>query len=423
MIWLYWLLGTLCYYYLYILRTLFGTLGEDITTKFDLSVTDLSTFFAAAMISYSLMQIPAGILLDKFGPRKMLSIAMLCLSSGVLIISLTHSLPLAIFGRILMGVGSAFGFIGTSKIVTVWFPLKMMGFLLGATVFLGGLGGAFSRQLYDALPHQWDVSQSLLSLGIAGVFLAGTIAFFLREKTHMSVGSAGAVPVKKTTFVEDLRVILTNKQILTAALFTFFGYLPISIIGDSWGPSAFQKMFDASKETADQTLMYFYVAFALGSLFYSSIVTTLSKIRSVLFVEFSFALFFIYILLAHPSIGQDTFFGIPGFLILCSLIGFNLGGVALAFPIGCSHASKEISATVVGVMNMFCMISGGIFSKVVGHLLHLYWDGTTAQDGTPIFSGAAYQSALKPLIFTTVLALVLLVFIRAGKEEVSLSKA
>jgi hypothetical protein len=214
-----------------------------------------------------------------------------------------------------------------------------------------------------------------------------------------------------------LKLILTNKQILTAAFFTFFAYLPISIIGDSWGPIAFQKMFGATKELADQTLTYFYVAFAIGSLFYSSIVTTLSKIRYVLFFEFSLALVFLYILLAHPSVGQSTYFGIPGFLILNSLIGFNLGGIALAFPLGCSHASTEISATIVGVMNMLCMISGGVFSKLIGSLLVLYWDGTKAQDGSHIFSGDAYQQAMNPLLITTVLAFVLLFFIKPGTNK------
>lgn len=419
MIWMYWLLGTLCYFYQFVFRTIFGTLGDDITAKFQLSVTDLSTFFAAGMLAYPLMQIPAGILLDKYGPRKMLTVAMACLSVGILLVSMTHSFPLAIFGRVLMGVGSAFGFIGTSKIVTVWFPLRMMGFLLGATVFLGGMGGAFSKQLYNALPREWDLNQSLLSMGLCGILLSVFIAMLLREKKNPSAGSAGALPIKKTTFVEDLRLILTNKQILIAALFTFFGYLPISIIADSWGPIAFQKMFGVSKELGDQTVTYFYVAFALGSLFYSSIVSTLSKIRYVLFVEFSLSLLFIYLLVMHPDIGQQNFFGIPGFLILSSLVGFNLGGIALAFPIGCSHASKEISATIVGVMNMLCMVSGGVFSKLIGYLLVFYWDGVTAQDGSPVFSAATYQSALKPLILTSVLAVVLLFFIKAGKEDAS----
>ncbi len=147
------------------------------------------------------------------------------------------------------------------------------------------------------------------------------------------------------------------------------------------------------------------------------------RIRYVLFFEFLLSLIFIYLLIVETGVGKASYFGIPGFLLLTSAIGFNLGGVALAFPIGCSHASKEISATIVRVMNMLCMVSGGIFSKLVGYLLHFYWDGAKTPDGFPVFSGLAYQNALKPLIVTTFLALVLLFFVRAGKEEPSLSKA
>lgn len=421
MSWFFWILGTLCYFYQFVFRTIFGTLGDDISSKFQMSVNDLSTFFAAGMLAYPLMQIPAGILLDKFGPRKMLTFAMACLSVGILCVSLSSSFSLAIVGRILMGVGSAFAFIGTSKIVALWFPVRMMGFLLGTTVFLGGMGAAFSKQLYDALPASWDLNQSLLIMGLCGIVLSCLIGVLLRERTNLSVGSAGAIPVKKTTFVEDLRFILTNRQIIIAALFTFCGYLPISVIADSWGPTAFQKMFGASKELANQSVTYFYVAFAIGSLFYASISTDLNKIRKILIGEFVLALLFVYLLLG-TNLGAQEFYGIPGFLILNALLGFNLGGIALAFPIGCSHASREISATIVGVMNMFCMVSGGVFSKLVGSLLHMYWDGTTAQDGTPIFSGAAYQSSLQPLIITSVIAIVLLFFVKAGEEEASLSK-
>lgn len=415
--WFFWLIGTIFYLYQFVFRTLFSTLGYDITQKFQISVADLSTFFAAGMLAYPLMQIPAGILLDRFGPRKMLTIAMGCLSLGILLVSWTNSFALAIFGRVLMGAGSAFGFIGTSKIATSWFPLKMMGFLLGFTVFLGSMGGAFSKYLYEALPSHWDLNHSLLNMGLFGAGLALVIAIFLKDKSSPNLSTNRQKVVKTTTFLQDLRTIFTHKQIMFAALFTFFGYLPISIIGDSWGTIAFEKMFHVDKSIAENTLIYFYVAFAIGAFFYSSLANTLRKIRYVLLVEYGLAVLFMYILFMHPEVGSSNFFGIPGFLLLSSAIGFNLGGVSLAFPIGCSHAPEQISATIVGVMNTLCMVSGGIFSKLIGTLLHYYWDGKLNSDGLPVFSALAFQSALKPLLLTTMLAFILLFFIQPGDEE------
>lgn len=417
MIWFYWLLGTLCYFYQFVFRTIFGTLGEDISLKFDLSVTELSTFFAAFMIAYPAAQIPAGVLLDKYGPRKVLSLAMLSLSLGVLIVSLTNSFHLALVGRVFMGIGSAFCFIGTSKIVTVWFPIRMMGFLLGTTMFMGGMGGAFSRRLYDALPTTWDINTSLLSMGICGVVIAFLLITFLKEKRHSSVGSAGAFLVKKTTFLEDLKYIFSNRQIVLAAFFMFFAYLPISIIGDSWGPTAFQNIFNTSKELADQTLPYFYVSFAFGALFYASLAAnSLKRTRYVLMFEFFLAFVFLYVLLVHTSIGEGTYFGVPGFLILSAVIGFNLGGVALTFPLGCSHASSQISATIVGVMNMLCMVSGGVFSKIIGYIVAYYLEGSAASDASA-FSRIAYQNALFPLLGTSLAAVIILLFMKPGNAE------
>lgn len=415
MAWVYWIIGSLFYFYQFIFRTVFSTLGNEVAVGFDISVADLSLFFATGMFAYSLVQIPGGILLDRFGTRKILTLAMASLSAGIILVGKTESYSLAILGRVFMGIGSGFGFLGTSKIVVMWFPQPMMPFLLGITVFLGAMGGALSKNLFNALPAHWEWRHSLVGLGCVGAVLAVSMALILREKTAEEQGDfENKEPL---SLGAQFKAIVTNKQILLAAFFTFFAYIPLSIVGDSWGPLAFEKMFNASKEVADQTITYFYVAFALGSLFYSTLAYLMKRNREILIFGCSAVLLFLYLLLFRTEVGSATLFGVPGFLVLSSLISFNIGGVALAFPIGCAHAPKAVSATVVGFINMLCMVSGSIFSKLIGNLLNFYWDGVTTADGLPLFSGVAYQSALKPILVTTLLAIVMLYFIEEGQPK------
>jgi len=427
MAWIYWLVGSFFYFYQFIFRTIFSTMGNEVAVGFNVPVSDLSIFFAAGMLTYSLMQVPGGLLLDRYGTRKVLTIAIFSLSLGILIVGTTASYPLAILGRVLMGLGSAFGFLGTSKIITMWFPIRMMSFLVGTTVFLGGMGGAFSKDLFSVLPAHWDWRQTLLSMGSMGVLLAITTGLILRERKFSAGDKApkkeiNETPVPTTLFGSFFEV-LSNRQILLAGFFTFFAYIPISVLADSWGPLAFEKMFNVDKEVADKTITYFYIAFSTGSLFYSLVASYFNRIRHVLLFECIAMLVFLYLLLVRTDIGMTTFFGVPGFLILSSLIAFNIGGVALAFTIGCANARKEVSGTVVGIMNMLCMVSGSICSKLVGNLLNHYWDGQLGADGLPTFSGLAYQSALQPLIITTIFAILCMYFVKENSSSYCAEKA
>ena len=410
MAWVFWLLGTLYYLYQFFFRTVFSTLGDEIITKFHISVPDLSTFFAVSMIAYALMQVPAGMLLDRFGTRKVLTMALSLLASGAILVGLTESYTVALLGRVFMGMGSAFGFVGTCKIAAMWFPIHMMGFLLGTTIFLGGLCGGFSKHIYQALPQHWDLVESMVGIGSVGLLLALLVGVVLREKKDPTELS----DVSATPFFSNLKFVITNPQILLAASFTFFAYLPVSIVGDTWGPLAFERIFGATNEAAEQTGTFFYIAYAFGALSYSSLAALTKQPRRLLMVQSLATSFFLYFLLVETSLGKDSFWGVPGFLILSSLVGFNAGGVALSFPIGCSHASPRISATVVGLINMFCMISGGLFSKLIAILLRYFWDGTLDEHGQPLFSDVVFHHAFKPLFATSLISFGLLLFMRVG---------
>jgi MFS family permease len=406
--WTYWILGTFLYFYQFIFRSLFGTLGDEVTVDFHLSVTELSTFLSSAMLSYALVQIPAGMLIDHFGPRKMLSLAMFVLSAGVMIISVTDSFPLAIFGRVLMGIGSAFGFLGTSQMVAVWFPQYLMPSLLGGTVVIGALGGAFSNQIFSQLTvGQWDWRTALFWMSAVGLLSVALFVFFLKD------GRSSAVKPKRTVSVfTELKQLCTNQQVLVASAFAFFAYMPISVIADSWGVAGFEKIFAVGKEEAAKTLAYFYIPFSLGNFFYSNLATVSRNSRAVLFLAFSLSLASLVVLLLMPEVGRSSMFGISGFLLLTSVVAFNLGGVTLVYAVGCSQVPTTLAATTVGVINMFSMISGGLYAKMMGWVLHSNWDGATTPEGLPLYSGLAYQKAFQPLVFSIVLALVLVVIMR-----------
>jgi MFS family permease len=411
----YWLLGSGFYFYQFVFRTIFSTLGDELTQGLNIALADLSIFFAVGMLAYSLMQVPGGILLDRFGPRTILPLALLSLGIGIIIVGATKTFSIAIIGRMLMGMGAAFGFLGTSKIVTSWFPIRSMGFLIGTTVFLGSMGGAFSKYFFEALPQDWSWRQTIISMGIAGLVLAFLLRYFLpiehRKKSPLVFDD------EQARWLQGFKMVIVNKDIMLPAFFAFFAYLPISVLADSWGILAFENIFAVEKAVANKTIIYFYIAFALGALFYSALAHWLRRPRLVLMIGFSLALVFLYLLIIPTFLGKITIAGVYGFLIFTSLIAFNCGGISLSFPLGCAHAPKEISATVVGVINMLCMVSGSIFSKLVGNILHYFASDQRTAEGFIIYPPQAFQASLQPLLLTSAIALILLWFTKENKDE------
>jgi len=150
-------------------RSLMALIGPLLALEFELSAADLGLLGAILFVAYGLMQLPVGVALDLWGPRRVqcASAALACLGFALSAVA-TGPLMLGC-GRFLTGLGIASGLIGLIKGHTLWFPRERVAALTGAGVFVGGIGGLFAT-----VPMQ----MVLPSIGWRGAFwvLAATAA-------------------------------------------------------------------------------------------------------------------------------------------------------------------------------------------------------------------------------------------------------
>jgi MFS family permease len=406
--WIYWVLGAFFYFYQFFFRSLFPTLADELAGTLGVSIPDLGLFFSSGLLSYSLMQLPGGVLFDRFGPRVMMSLGIGSVSFGVLLISWAQSLGVAVLGRLFFGVGAAFGFLGATTLISLHFKPSLMPVLLGSTVFLGSLGGAFSRMIFEPLTlGDWDWQKALFFMSLVGFGATGLFIWLIPSPGQRPI-SHGSLPLGQT-----FKEIFTHPQIMLCSMTSFFAYCVISVIADSWGVKAFQVLYNVPREVANQTPLFFYIPFAFGSLGFSALATGIGSSRRALLTELFVSVLLLLGLFWDPEwLSTQKWLGVDGFLVLTALLGFHLGGVALTFPIGCAYAAPGTTGTTVGVMNLFCMFSGGIYAQFLGSILEFYWDGTLGDTGLPLYSSLAYQKALTPLIGAAVLAYICLFFVR-----------
>ena len=155
-----WGVGVLAYVTAVLHRTSFGVSGLDAAARFNASPGALSGFVVLQLVVYAGLQVPVGLLLDRFGSRALIAMGATVMAAGQLLLALTTVLPLAIVARVLVGAGDALTFISVLRLVAAWFPVRRVPVLTQLTGIVGQLGQVLSAVPLVALLHGpgWTVA-------------------------------------------------------------------------------------------------------------------------------------------------------------------------------------------------------------------------------------------------------------------------
>ncbi|MGV9265882.1 MFS transporter [Kitasatospora sp. NPDC003701] len=179
--WLAWSIGVSVYILAVIHRTSLGVAGLDAADRFAIGASALSTFSILQVLVYAAMQIPVGLLVDRFGPRRVLLLGVLLLSAGQLAFAFSSSFAPALASRAVLGCGDAMTFISVLRIAARWFPAAKNPFVAQLTG-LAGMGGNLVTTvvLADAL-HREGWTPTFTAIALLGVAVFALVALFLRE--------------------------------------------------------------------------------------------------------------------------------------------------------------------------------------------------------------------------------------------------
>ena len=173
-VWLVWGVGVFAYVIAVLHRTSFGVSGLSAADRFSISPSVLSSFVVLQIVVYAGMQIPAGVLLDRYGSRIMIAVGSFIMMSAQLALAFTESLPVAIGARIAVGAGDALTFISVLRLVPQWFPPRQVPLVSQFTGILGQLG-----QVMSALPFMLLLSGPGWTFAYGSAAAVGLLAFAL----------------------------------------------------------------------------------------------------------------------------------------------------------------------------------------------------------------------------------------------------
>jgi MFS family permease len=197
-----WSAGLVAYVVAVLQRSSFGVAGLDAAERFDASPTMLAGFLVLQLLVYALLQVPVGLLLDRFGARTMVLAGAVTMTAAQVLVAFATSLPLAIVARVLVGVGDALTFISVLSVLAVWFPARRVPLMTQLTALLGQFGQVLSAVPLASVLHGWGWTPAFLAAAGAGA--VATVAVFAAFRNRPPGAPAPAAAASPREVLEGL---------------------------------------------------------------------------------------------------------------------------------------------------------------------------------------------------------------------------
>ncbi|MDM7854456.1 MFS transporter [Cellulomonas alba] len=245
--WVVWSAAVLVYFVAVTHRTALGVAGVEAVARFDLAATGLALFSVVQLTAYAAMQIPAGQLIDRLGPRAMLTGGAVLMATGQLVLATAHSVPVALVARVLIGAGDAPVFIGACRLVAEWFPPRSVPVMVQVTGLIGQSG-----QLASAIPvawllhhHGWTATFATL----AGVGLATAVVGGVLLRSPARSADLG----RREPFWHDVRLATTPSGVRLGFWSHFLTPFSANVVTMLWGVPFFVTA--QRRSTAEASLL------------------------------------------------------------------------------------------------------------------------------------------------------------------------
>lgn len=401
--WGIWLLSSLFMFYKYALEVSPSVMTKHLMSSFNIDGAQLGNLAACYFYSYMIMQIPAGILLDKFGPRKTTTVAISVCAVGAIFFAQAKNLALAELGRFLMGTGASFAALNCLKLIANWFPAKRFAFMAGLMMTLGMLGAVGGQAPLSAFIDLLGWRTAIGVISVVGFILAAL--FWLVVRDAPSHHASYSLTPKKQSVFTSCKQVFSNPQGWWLSIYSGLAFAPVSVFGGLWGVPFLAQYYNFSHTVAANHVSLIFIGFAVGAPLFGWFSDLIGKRKLVMVAGTTLALVTCTLVIVLPPMPTA---------MLCFLMfafGFSISSFLLCFTMIREINAPILAATAVGFMNAFDALFGAVSDPLTGKFLDMGWKGGM-EGGARIFPTDVYKMALLTLPLFLGIAILTLFFIK-----------
>ena len=382
--WAVWGLGALLFFYAFFHRVAPAVMVNELMRDFAVGGAILGTLSALYFYPYAALQIPLGLMLDRWGPRRVLTTAAAFCGLGSLVFATADTLFVAYVGRAMIGAGAAFGWIGTLNLIAIWFPPERFAVLAGMTAMIGMSGAVAGQAPLAHIIHAFGWRETLSVAALYGGVLAMAFWVVVRNPDGKRGGNGGRS--SGGSIWNNLREVLSTAQIWYVGLVIAMVSVPLLTFASLWGVPYMMSAFAMSRTEAASSTSLLLIGWAFGA----PLIGWLSdrmKSRKIPLLFSSIGSFAAILAVAYvPELPKNA-------VLFCIFFnGFAGGASVVTYAAGRENVRAAVSAATMGTMNCLAIGVSAIFQPVMGFILDLFWDGRM-EAGARIYGLEAYRMA------------------------------
>jgi len=359
--WLICALGAIFYSYEYLLRIAPSAMESALRQHFDLTATGFGHISSLYYLAYVPMQLPVGLLLDRYGPRRLLSFACLVCVIGTFVFTSTNNFAVAGIGRFLVGLGSAFAFVGVLKLATLWLPENRLAMVSGMTAALGTIGAMLGDNFLEIFVVKFGWVKTLNVTAAFGILLMFLLWAGIRDNKgrHRQHGTVANF----SKGFRDLSLIARNKQIWLNGLYGCLVYLPTTVFAELWGIPYLRHAHGMSGNAAGMANSILFLGFTIGAPLMGYISDRLARRKFPMLFGATGAAMIMLVILYYPGLTEGKI------QILMFVLGLLYSAQAIVFAVGRELSPGEAGGTAMALTNMIVMLGAMLLQPLVGYLL------------------------------------------------------
>lgn len=357
-----------------------AAIAGDLQAAFAIDGTRLGLLSAAYFYVYTVMQVPAGILADVLGPRRMLFWGGCVAAAGAFLFGLAPTFELALVGRTLVGLGVSVAFLAMLKVIAVGFDEHRFATLVGLAMLVGNLGAVLAGAPLAWLAQAVGWRTVFIGIGVLSLLIAWL------SRTHMP--EAPLRRSDRTHWLGDLLVVLRNP----ASWPSFFSNLGLAGVflafGGLWLAPYLIQVHQASRAVAANHVSLLFIGFALGAALWGRVSDALGRRKAVMLTVSG-----LHIVAWLAWLTADPLPLVASYS-LCAVMGLGAAGFTLSWASAKEVNPPLLSGMATGVANVGVFLGAALLQPLLGWLLERRWDGVL-DGGVRIYSAAAWHDGLK----------------------------
>jgi len=356
------MIASIFYAYQYILRVMPNVMLDDIMQQFHMDAALFGQYAGVYYIGYVLMHLPIGIMLDRYGPRKVMSGCILLTVVGMLPIIMSDNWVFPIIGRVLIGIGSSAAILGVFKIIRMTFAEERFTRMLSISVTIGLIGAIYGGGPVDNMCTSLGYQAVIKIFSVVGIVLAAV--------TYMLVPEIESTSQKSV--VADVKTVFTNSRVIFTCLCAGLMVGPLEGFADVWGKSFLKLVYGMEESGASYLTSMIFTGMCFGAPVLGLIAEKTGR--------------YLGSIIGAGILMFATFAAlVAGFMTEASIfVSFVIVGVCCAYQIlaiykASTYVPEHVAGLTTAVANMIIMSFGYALHTSIGFVINAFGGAHDAQ--------------------------------------------